>query len=300
MQSIRMDKSYKIKNRLYGLAVLTVLAVLVIMISHKNNKTSWFDHQQRIAVLPLEGEISSSRKWISTLNDFADDQRVAGILIPINSPGGQVAPSQEMYAAIRQVRDDKKLPIFVTMSSVAASGGYYAALGAEQIFANAGTLTGSIGVIMQFPNYADLMEKIGVGMRIVKSQEFKDAGSPYREMTARERAYYQDLINDVYTQFTEVVSRERGIDELNMISLANGRVFTGRQAYAAGLIDSIGTFEDARTALCRRAGISTDSPLLYPPEPRRSWWTILREDVSSAIPGWEASTSVKLEYRIPY
>jgi len=295
-----MDKSYKIKNRLYGLAVLTVLAVLVIMISHKNNKTSWFDHQQRIAVLPLEGEISSSRKWISTLNDFADDQRVAGILIPINSPGGQVAPSQEMYAAIRQVRDDKKLPIFVTMSSVAASGGYYAALGAEQIFANAGTLTGSIGVIMQFPNYADLMEKIGVGMRIVKSQEFKDAGSPYREMTARERAYYQDLINDVYTQFTEVVSRERGIDELNMISLANGRVFTGRQAYAAGLIDSIGTFEDARTALCRRAGISTDSPLLYPPEPRRSWWTILREDVSSAIPGWEASTSVKLEYRIPY
>jgi protease-4 len=295
-----MDRQYRTRNRLYGLGVIAVLAVLVMMIARRDQTGGWFDQRQRIAVLPLEGEINTSRQWISTLFDFADDERVAGILIPINSPGGQVAPSQEMYAAIRKVREQGQVPVYVSMSSVAASGGYYSALGADKIFANAGTLTGSIGVIMQFPNYANLMEKIGVGMRIVKSEEFKDAGSPFRDMTDRERAYYQDLIDDVYAQFTEAVSAERGIDELNMATLANGRVFTGRQAYAAGLVDSIGTFDDARTALCEAAGIPSDSPLLYPPEPRRSWWKILREDVSLALPGWESSTRVKLEYRIPY
>ncbi len=295
-----MDNPYQKKNRIYGVIAIVILAIMVFMISRKNSDEKWFDHQKRIAVLPLEGEINSSREWISTLKDFAENKRVAGILISINSPGGQVAPSQEIYHALHRLRESGDKPIFVSMSSVAASGGYYAALGADSIYANAGTLTGSIGVVMQFPIYSDLMEKIGVGMRVVKSQEFKDAGSPYREMTDTERSYYQDLIDDVYAQFTEAVSRERGIDEINMHSLANGRVFTGRQAHRAGLIDAIGTFEDTRRALCNVAGIPSDSPLLYPKEPRRSWWTILKDDMGSVIPGWESSGSVKLQYRIPY
>ena len=295
-----MDNQYKKKNRIYGAIVIAVLAVLVFMVSQKDGGGQWFDNQKRIAVLPLEGEISTSRKWISRLKNFAENDRIAGILIPINSPGGQVAPSQELYQAIKTVRDESHKPVFVSMASVAASGGYYAALGADSIFANAGTLTGSIGVIMQFPIYSDLMEKVGVGMRTIKSQEFKDAGSPFREMNAAEQAYFQALIDDVYQQFTEAVSMERGIDEINMQTLGNGRVFTGRQAHAAGLVDAIGTFEDARKALCLEAGIPINSTLQYPLEPRRSWWTILKDDVSSALPGWESSTSIKLQYRIPY
>jgi len=295
-----MDKSYRTKNRLYGVIMIVIFAVLVFLVSRKNTSESLFDRQQRIAVLPLEGEISTSRKWITTLKEFASNPRVAGILIPINSPGGGVAPSQEMYHALRELREEGNTPIFVSMSSVAASGGYYTALGADSIYANAGTLTGSIGVIMQFPIYSELMEKIGIGMRVVKSQQFKDAGSPFREMTVEERAYYQDLINDVYDQFTEVVSQERGIDEINMRSLANGRVFTGRQAAQSGLVDAIGTFEDTRKALCRFAGVDVNSPLLYPTEPRRSWLSILKDDVSSVIPGWESPESIKLQYRIPY
>ncbi|NQV51527.1 MAG: signal peptide peptidase SppA [Candidatus Marinimicrobia bacterium] len=295
-----MDKRYKTKNRVYAVIMIGVLAILVYMVSRKNDGGMWFNDQKQIAVLPLEGEINSSRQWISTLNKFAENKRVAGILIPINSPGGQVAPSQEIYHAIRRVRDTGDKPIFVSMASVAASGGYYAALGADSIFANAGTLTGSIGVIMQFPIYSDLMEKIGVGMRTVKSQAFKDAGSPFREMNPAEKAYFQELIDDVYAQFTEVVSKERGLDEINMLSLANGRVFTGRQAQKSGLIDVVGTFEDARQVLCGVAGLPANSPLLYPTEPRRSWWTILKDDVSSALPGWESSSSLQLQYRIPY
>ncbi len=295
-----MDNKYKKKNRIYGAIVIAVFAVLLFLVSTKEGEGKWFDNSKRIAVLPLEGEISASRKWVAKLQKFADNDRIAGILIPINSPGGQVAPSQELYHAIKTIRDNGDKPVFVSMSSVAASGGYYAALGADSIFANEGTLTGSIGVIMQFPIYSDLMEKVGVGMRTVKSQEFKDAGSPFREMNEQEQTYFQGIIDDVYEQFTEVVSQERGIDEINMRSLGNGRIFTGRQAFKANLVDVLGTFEDARKAICRKAGIPVNSQLQYPMEPRRSWWTILKDDVSSALPGWESSSSIKLQYRIPY
>ena len=295
-----MDKQYKKKNRIYGVIIIAVLFVLVLMVSQRDDDDGWFDYQKRVGVLPLEGEIISSRGWIEELGDFVKDSRIAGILIPINSPGGLVAPSQEIYEAIRFVRDHTDKPIFVSMESMAASGGYYAAMGADSVFANAGTLTGSIGVVMQFPIYTDLMEKVGVGMRVIKSQDFKDAGSPYREMTEEEREYFTDLIDDVYDQFIEVVSLERGIDEINLQALGNGRVFTGRQAVAYGLVDALGTFEDTRNALCQVAGIPKNSPLQYPPEPRRSWWTIFREDIGAALPDWESKQSIKLQYRIPY
>jgi len=295
-----MDNRYKKKNRIYGVITIAVLFVLILMISQRDDDEKWFDYQKRIAVLPLEGEILSSRGWIEELGDFVENRRIAGILIPINSPGGLVAPSQEIYEAIRFVRDHTDIPIFVSMESMAASGGYYAALGADSVFANAGTLTGSIGVVMQFPIYSDLMEKVGVGMRVIKSQDFKDAGSPFREMTAEEREYFTGIIDDVYEQFVTVVSHERGIDESNMRTLGNGRIFTGRQAVELGLVDALGTFQDARKALCEVANIPVDSQLQYPQEPRRSWWTIFREDIGAALPDWESRQSIKLQYRIPY
>ncbi len=294
-----MSLSIKSKNRIYGTIFILVLLVLMYRLSNRND-AAWLDSAPKIAVLPLTGEIVGSRAWVNQLNDFAAERRVAGILIPINSPGGQVAPSQEMYHAIRSIRDNTDIPVYVSMGSVAASGGYYAALGADTIYANAGTLTGSIGVIIQFPNYRELMDKIGVSMNVVKSQEFKDAGSPFREMTDTERQYYQDLIDDVYDQFAEVVSLERGIDEINLATLANGRVFTGRQAQANGLVDVVGTFQDAHSQLCELLDIPIGRDLLYPPEPKRSLWKSIREDMSSALPGWDRGSSIQLQYRIPY
>lgn len=295
-----MDNQYKRKNRIYGVIIVAVLILLLFMVSRRDTDDKWFDYQKRIAVLPLEGEIYSSRDWIEDLGRFAQNNRVAGILIHINSPGGLVAPSQEIYEAIRFVRDHGDKPIFVSMESLAASGGYYASLGADSVFANAGTLTGSIGVIMQFPIYSDLMEKVGVGMRVIKSQDFKDAGSPYRDMTQEEQDYFKGIIDDVYDQFIAAISHERGIDETTLSKLGNGRVFTGRQAVEYGLVDAIGTFEDTRKALCEEAGIPLNSVLQYPPEPRRSWWTRFTEDVGAVIPDWESKQSIKLQYRIPY
>lgn len=295
-----MDNQYKKKNRIYGVIIVAVLILLLVMVSRRDTDDKWFDYQKRIAVLPLEGEIYSSRDWIENLGKFSQNDRVAGILIHINSPGGLVAPSQEIYEAIRFVRDHGDKPIFVSMESLAASGGYYASLGADSVFANAGTLTGSIGVIMQFPIYSDLMEKVGVGMRVIKSQDFKDAGSPYRDMTQEEQDYFKSIIDDVYEQFIAAISHERGIDETTLSKLGNGRVFTGRQAVEYGLVDAIGTFEDTRKALCEAAGIPSNSVLQYPPEPRRSWWTRFTEDVGAVIPDWESKQSIKLQYRIPY
>ena len=294
-----MDRNGRRRNRLYGVIVIGFFVVLLILIWQAMADEDRFGGD-RIAVLPLTGEISESHSWIRQLQRFADSPRVVGILIPINSPGGQVAPAQEIYAALRDVREESDLPLVVSLGSVAASGGYYAALGADSIVSNPGTLTGSIGLIMQFPNYADLMEKLGVGMKTIKSQDFKDAGSPYREMTEMERKTFQEIIDDVYDQFISVVEEERGLNRQSMIPLAQGQVFSGRQAFRYGLVDRLGTFEDARRLVARMAGVDADTQLLYPPEEKRWSWNIFWEDVATVLPAHEPVTSVVLAYRLPY
>ena len=294
-----MDNTNRSKNRVYGLIIAALVVILIVMVWRASDNEESFGGV-RIAVLPLDGEIMGSRNWIKQLNSFAESRRVAAILIPVNSPGGQVAPSQEIYAAIKKVRDETPIPVVVSFGSVAASGGYYAALGADSIFTNPGSLTGSIGVIMQFPNYADLMDKLGVGMKTIKSQDFKDAGSPFRDMSPEELRTFQDIIDDVYDQFITVVEEERGLDRQSMLPLAQGQVFSGRQAYRYGLVDALGTFEDARSAAAEMAGITADTPLLYPPEERQSLWNVVWEDVTSTLPVREPVSSMVLAYRLPY
>lgn len=294
-----MDDSRRRRNRLYGVVVFTMVVVLFILVWLAGRDEDSFGGP-RIAVLPLEGEIVHSRAWIRQLDTFAGNRRVAALLIPIDSPGGRVAPSQEIYQAIRRVRDQKDIPVVVSLGSVAASGGYYAALGADSIFANPGSMTGSIGVVMQFPMYGELMEKVGVRMQVVKSEAFKDAGTPFRKMTDEERRYFKDIVDDVYDQFVTVVEEERALDRQTLLPLATGQVFSGRQAYRYGLVDALGGFREAREAAAGLAGVALDTPLLYPPEERRSIVNRLWDDVTSVLPAGSLQESIVLAYRLPY
>ena len=198
----------------------------------------------RVALVEVKDVITSSEEVIKQLKKYDKNKNVKSIVIRVESPGGSVAPSQEIYQAIKNIRDSGK-PIVVSMGSVAASGGYYLSIGATKIFANPGTLTGSIGVILEYPNYMGLMDKIGVNMTTIKSGKMKDVGSPYRKSSSEEERYLQDLIDNTYNQFITAVSLERKITLDEVKEIADGRVFTGLQAYDYGLVDSLGTYEDA-------------------------------------------------------
>ena len=198
----------------------------------------------RVALVEIKDAIVSSEDIVKQLKKYQKNKNVKSIVVRVESPGGSVAPSQEIYEAIKSVRDSGK-PIVVSMGSIAASGGYYVSIGANKIFANPGTLTGSIGVIMQYPNVMGLMDKIGVNMTTVKSGGLKDAGSPYRKSSDDDKKYFQNLIEDAYDQFVDAVALERKMEVGELKKLADGRVFTGLQAYEYGLVDSLGGYEDA-------------------------------------------------------
>lgn len=221
---------------------------------------------ERIAVIPVEGIIGDDREVLENIRRFRDDASVKGFVIAINSPGGEVGPSQSIYREIKRLRDSDKRPVIAAINSVGASGGYYIALGADSIYANPGSITGSIGVIMELPNVEGLMQKVGVQMQVVKSAEHKDIGSPFREMSPADREVLGAMVQDVYSQFVEVVSAERKQSRQQLAPLVDGRVLSGRQAMQSGLIDRLGNFNDAVAAAGRMAGIGTEPKLLYPPE----------------------------------
>lgn len=208
----------------------------------------------KIAVVELSGEIVSSENVVRELKKFREDRSVKGILLRIDSPGGGVVASQEIYEEVKKTRNHGK-PVVVSMGSVAASGGYYAACGGSRIVANPGTLTGSIGVISQFMRFDPLLNKIGVGVSTVKSGKLKDAGNPFREMSKEDREYFQRLMDDVHHQFVAVVENERKLSHELVSGFADGRAFTGTQALALKLIDTLGTYEDAIMIAGRLSGI---------------------------------------------
>jgi protease IV len=190
------------------------------------------------------------------LRRFADDQSVPAIVLRIDSPGGGVAASQEIYNEIQRVREKGK-KVVVSMGSVAASGGLYVAVAADTIVANPGTLTGSIGVIFEFPTVEKLLEKVGVRYEVVKSGEFKDIGNMARTMTPKESAALQVVINDTYDQFVEAVAKGRHLEEDSVRAFADGRIFTGRQAKEMKLVDELGDLQDALDVAAKMTGIET-------------------------------------------
>jgi protease-4 len=198
-----------------------------------------------VAIVRIEGPILDSYQTIEELKAFADDPLVKAIVVRIDSPGGGVAPSQEIYNAVRRVRKEQNKTVVASMGTVAASGGYYIAVATDRILANPGTLTGSIGVIMQMANFQELLEKIGVKSVVIKTGKFKDLGSPFRPMVEEERQLLESVMNDTLSQFVEAVAEGRSLEVAEVEQLADGRVFTGRQAKSVLLIDEIGDLHDA-------------------------------------------------------
>ena len=208
----------------------------------------------KVAIVELRGPIFDSENTVRQFKKFRERRDVKAILFRVESPGGGVVASQEIYEEVKKTRD-KGLPVVVSMGSVAASGGYYVSCGADKIVANRGTITGSIGVISQFLRWDPLMKKIGIEANTIKSGKFKDTGNPFREMTKEDRQYFQGLIDDVHHQFMSVVENERSLDHQTVVKYSDGRVFTGEQALEIGLVDTLGTYEEAINIAARMGGI---------------------------------------------
>jgi len=214
-------------------------------------------------VAGLFGAAAGSEGITSQIRRASKDNSVKALVIRINSPGGSAAASQEIYQAIREYQKDTKRPVIASMADVAASGGYYVAAACDQIVAAPATLTGSIGVIMETMDYHQLMDKIGVSSKPITSGKYKDMGSPFRAMRPDERQLMQTMVNDVYDQFVDAVAAGRKMDKAEVKRLANGRVFTGRQALAVKLVDSTGTFRDAIRVAAQKAGIKGEPTVKF-------------------------------------
>lgn len=257
----------KMKKHPFILASLTVGGIflfflLVVFAAGLLGSGSVVSVGDKIGVLEVEGTIVDSRLLVEQIVAFRDRDNIKAVVVRVDSPGGGVGPSQEIYAELKKLSEEK--PLVISMGSVAASGGYYLAVAGERIFANPGTITGSIGVIMSFPNYQDLMGKVGIQTEVVKSGTFKDIGSSTRKFTGADRELLQQMIDDVHLQFVEAISAGRNLPLEKLQPYADGRIFTGRQAQELGLIDELGTFNDAIKYAAKVANIDDDPDLVYP------------------------------------
>ncbi|HUG40936.1 MAG TPA: signal peptide peptidase SppA [Longimicrobiales bacterium] len=222
----------------------------------------------RIAIVEVDGIISDDEQFIEDVRRLERDRSVKGWVVAINSPGGVVAPSQSIYQELRKLREADDRPVVASIGTVGASGGYYVALGADSILALPGSITGSIGVLMEFPDVSALMEKVGVDMQIVKGGAQKDLGSPFRPMGPEDRAVLAEMVEDVHGQFIEVVAQERRLTVEQVRPLADGSIFSGRQAAQRGLVDRLGNLEDAIALAGEMAGLGPDPRIVRPPRER--------------------------------
>ncbi|QQS44818.1 MAG: signal peptide peptidase SppA [Acidobacteriota bacterium] len=298
---------------LCGLFVVSLMALMLVMSDGEKS----FGSGDRIAVIPVEGVIDDAmaKRVNRYLKLYADDSRIKAIMLRVDSPGGGVSPSQEIYREIRRAREEKKKKIVVSMGSVAASGGYYIACPADRIFANPGTVTGSIGVIAEWINIKDLAEWAKVKPVVFKSGEFKDTGSPTRELTEREKVYFQGMIDELYGQFVTAVSEGRNgrgpdgsrLDPTRVRELADGRVYTGQSALEHGLIDKLGNYGDALTETAKMVGIKGEPNVVTPPKEREGFSILdlllgvagMREFAPASLPATlgDLDTSVKFKYQ---
>jgi protease-4 len=228
--------------------VITGIFFLKITSSKSSSNFPLSSQAKKIGLVRIFDIIYFSENYVEQLQELRKDNSIAGVILRINSPGGGVAPSQEIYEEVMNFRDDNK-PLVVSMGNVAASGGYYIASPATKIFANPGTITGSIGVIFKLPHYYNLLEKIGVKMTTIKAGEYKDIGNPNRDLTEKETVFLQALLDNTHKQFIEDVSLARYMEKDSLRKLADGRIFTGQQALGVGLVDSLGGYSAALSYL---------------------------------------------------
>ncbi|HXH84322.1 MAG TPA: signal peptide peptidase SppA [Candidatus Tectomicrobia bacterium] len=237
----------------------------------------------RVAVVEIDGIILDTADVVRELRAHRENPLVRAVVVRINSPGGVVGPTQEVHDALLRLREAGK-PVVASLGSVAASGGYYIAVAADEIYANAGTLTGSIGVVMQLPNFEQLLKKVGVDYVVVKAGRYKDLGNVARDMTPEERRVLQALLDDVHAQFIGAVAAGRKLPPEEVTAFADGRVFSGAQARQLRMVDALGGLEDAITAAARRAGLPLP-PAVIMPRRRFSITDLLRNELGLGATG---------------
>jgi len=218
-----------------------------------------------IGILEIDTPILSSLDYLETIREFEEDTGIKAVIVRLDSPGGRVGPSQEIYEALLRLKQVK--PVIASMASIGASGAYYIACAADTIYALPGTMTGSIGVILEFVDVTEGLEKLGVSAHSITGGTLKDAGTPFRHMSEKERSYFEALAKDVHEQFMEAVSLSRNLPEDKVIEYADGRVYTGRQALAIGLIDKLGGLDQAIEEAKERAGIEEKPRIIRPEQP---------------------------------
>jgi protease-4 len=238
----------------------------------------WGEH---VGVVTVEGIIRNSLEITRQLDDFGKDNSVKAIVVRIDSPGGGVTPAQEIHDAILSVKKKKK--VVASMGAIAASGGYLIACAADRIVASPGTVTGSISAIMHFANVEELLKKIGLKSSVIKSGRFKDIGSPTRPMTEDEKALIQSLVDDTYDQFLDVVAKDRRISKDDLRKIADGRLFTGRQARKLGLVDELGDLSYAVRLAGTLSGIKGEPDAVYPAKKKSTFWELILQQAVTTL-----------------
>jgi protease IV len=280
------------------LAIVVVLALFfsgLVLILRLSGKPSRLPFGDKIAVVEIHGVITQSFPVIDEIHHHLADDAVKAIILRIDSPGGGVGPSQEIYREVLKAKQKKKM--VTSMGAVAASGGYYVACASDLIVANPGTITGSIGVIMQFSNFEELLKKIGVKGVILKSGEHKDIGSPFREMTVEEKKIMQETLDNVHQQFIRAVADGRNLDPAKVLPIADGRIMTGEQAKQLGLVDKMGNLDDAIEEAAKLVGIEGKPHVLYPKKKFTLWELLMKGMVSAVIEALNEK-GFELNYRL--
>lgn len=275
------------RTGIFGIVLLLVLfasgAFVALRLLAGGSASPGLSLGGRVAIIPLVGIIESEREFVERLERYRDDSSVEAFLLEIRSPGGGAAPSQAIYEALRDLREEDDRPMVAWIGEIGASGGYYAALPADSIFALPSSVTGSIGVIMTLPNAGELLRRWGLEFEVIKSGENKDLGSFSRSLDDNERQVLQLLIDDTYEQFVDAVVESRPLDRDSVLKLADGRVLSGSRAALVGLIDATGTLEEALDVAGRMAGLGEEPRTVRPQEPSGSLWEWLLQGSSSRL-----------------
>src|SRR5438105_12055487 len=268
----------------FFLFVLAVFTLVYLTLRSNEESTAFRGFGNKIGVVDLEGVIISPKIVVDQLKKFGDDDSIKAIILHVNSPGGGVAASEEIYREVKRIRDDKKKRIVASIETVGASGAYYVSSATNKIYADNGSIVGSIGVIAQWVNYAQLLQWAKLKDITMKAGEFKDTGSPTRDMTPAEKQYLQGLIDDMHSQFIQAVAdgRKMKVDEIRAV--ADGKVWTGDQAMGLKLIDQEGDFESVVKDTAKSVGIKGEPVLVHPEKDRKTVLDLLFGDVSEWLP----------------
>jgi protease-4 len=271
----------------FFLFVLAVFTLVYLTLRAGGDEASIRGFGDKIGVVDLEGVIIDPGVVVPQLKKFGDDDSIKAIILHVNSPGGGVAASEEIYREVKRIRDEKHKRIVSSISSVGASGAYYISSATNKIYADNGSIVGSIGVIAEWVNYGELLRWAKLKPEVLKVGEFKDTGDPSREMTPAERAYMQSLIDDMYGQFVHAVADARHAKVEDIKAIADGRVWTGQQALSMKLIDQVGDFEAAVDDTAKAVGITGKPVIVHPEKERKTVFDLLFGDVSEWLPSRE-------------